>query len=541
MTWNPDNIYGCEAAKIAPLVVHYLQGRCLDIGSGPGKVWPQVIGIDIGHSHGHPVTDMMMDGANLCTFADSSIDGIFSSHMLDKIEKSKRLAVLREWTRVLKPGGYLILYLPAANLIPESEGHPETKWKATADDIESVLKHHVAENAKCLPDDGGTFGRHGWEVVEREDRNGGDEASLWMVFRKLDAGGGWHENVWQRNPDGKQRALVIRYGAIGDAFVMAGVLPLLKAQGYHVTVNTQPKIEELLRHDPNIDEWLMQENDYVPNAVLGQYWNGISARYDRVINLSESIEGQLLMLPGRLNHAYSDAARRRLISHISYQEHTHDIADVPYDFSGSRFYATDQERRWANAVRGRKDGPVIVWCVGGSASHKVYPFVQIVAAWLLQRTPCHIVLYGHPGVTADLAQFILNCLAEDKADMGRVISIAGKWDIRQSLAFAQVADVIVGPETGPLNAMAQEDVHKVVYMSHSSADNLTKHWRNTTTLIPDTDRSPCYPCHRLHTTHEFCHIDEKAHAALCASSITPEVVFEAIAMALGATKAEAAD
>lgn len=528
MTWNPDNIYGCEAAKIAPLVVHYLQGRCLDIGSGPGSVWPQVTGIDLGHNQGVPVTDLMMDGTNLCTFADNSIDGIFSSHMLDKIEKSKVPAVLREWTRVLKPGGYLVLYLPAASLIPEGEGHPDTKWKATPDDIESVLRER------------GDY-RQAWEVVERESRNDNDEASLWLVYRKLDAPGGWRESLWQRNPEGKKRALVIRYGAIGDAFVMAGVLPLLKAQGYHVTLNTQPKIEELLRHDPNVDEWLMQENDYVPNAHLGPYWKGISERYDKVINLSESVEGLLLTLPGRLNHAYSDAARRRIISHISYQEHTHDIADVPYDFAGSRFYPTDQERRWANAVRARKDAPVIVWCVGGSASHKVYPWVQIVCSWLLQRTPCHIVLYGHTGVTADLAQFIMNCLAEDKADMGRVVSIAGKWDIRQSLAFAQVADVIVGPETGPMNATAQDDVHKVVYMSHSSADNLTKHWRNTTTLTPDTTRSPCYPCHRLHTTHEFCHIDEKAHSALCAASITPEVVFEAIAMALGATKAEAAD
>jgi hypothetical protein len=89
MTWNPDSIYGCEAAKIAPIVVQYLQGRCLDIGSGPGKVWPRVIGIDTGHDQGRPVTDMLMDGTDLSTFADRSVDSVFSSHMLDKIEKSK--------------------------------------------------------------------------------------------------------------------------------------------------------------------------------------------------------------------------------------------------------------------------------------------------------------------------------------------------------------------------------------------------------------------------------------------------------------------
>lgn len=531
MTWKSDSTYGCEAAKIAPLVVQYLQGRCLDIGSGPGKVWPQVIGIDLGHDHGKPVTDMMMDGRNLCTFADGSVDGVFSSHMLDKIERAEVPAVLREWTRVLKPNGHLVLYLPAANLIPDGKGHPDTKWEAKPGDIEDILKRDALEGKT-----------HGWRLLEREERDGGDEASLWLVFQKLgpEEHGEWHEAVWQRNPDGKKRALVVRYGAIGDAIVAASVLPELKKQGYHVTFNTQPRIQEVLLHDPNIDEWLLQENDYVPNAVLGPFWEGIAPRYDRVVNLSESVEGLLLALPGRLNHAYSHEARRAIYDPINYLEHTHNIAAVPHNFSGSRFYPSAAEDRWARATRAAKDGPVIAWCVNGSSVHKVYPFVQVVAGWLLERTPAHIVLYGDPGIGARLAQAILNMLANDRYDMGRVVSIADKWSIRQSLAFARHCDVIVGPETGPMNAMAMEDIPKVIYLSHSSHDNLTKHWANTTVLLPEN--TPCYPCHQLHYSWDHCHKEKSTSAAVCASSIKPERVFEAIALALGATKAaEAAD
>ena len=98
MTWTPDSIYECHAAKIAPLVVQYLQGRCIDVGSGPGKVWPQVIGIDLGHDHGRPVTDVMMDGTNVCTFADDSIDGVFSSYLLNCFDKDTVPDVLREWS-----------------------------------------------------------------------------------------------------------------------------------------------------------------------------------------------------------------------------------------------------------------------------------------------------------------------------------------------------------------------------------------------------------------------------------------------------------
>lgn len=525
MTWDPNSIYGCEAAKIAPLVVQYLQGRCLDIGSGPGKVWPQVIGIDIGHDQGNPVTDMLMDGADLGTFADSSIDGIFSSHMLDKIEKSKVPAVLREWTRVLKVGGYLVLYLPAAGLIPDGEGHPDTKWKAASGDIEDMLRDHTGDD---------------WTLIEREERDDGDEASLWIVIQKQ--GDGWEERLWQRNPDGRKRALVIRYGAIGDAFVAASVFPLLKAQGYHITVNAHPKTHDVLRHDPNVDEWLIQETDFVPNHALGPYWEGISKRYDRVVNLSESVEGLLLTLPGRLNHGYSYEARRAIYDNINYLEHTHNIAAVPHNFSGARFHPTEAEQQWAMSTRARKDGPVVVWCVHGSSYHKLYPWVDVVAAWLLTRTPAHIVLYGDPDGGQKISQAILNTMANDRCDMGRVVSIADKWSIRQSLTFARYADVIVGPETGPMNAMGMEDVPKVIYLSHSTEANLTKHWANTTTLLPDQERCPCFPCHRLHMNMDFCHLHKPTKTALCAASVSAERVFEAIALALGATKqAEAAD
>jgi hypothetical protein len=121
--------------------------------------------------------------------------------------------------------------------------------------------------------------------------------------------------------------------------------------------------------------------------------------------------------------------------------------------------------------------------------------------------------------------------------MSRIRTIAGEWDIRRSLTFAHVVDCVVGPETGPMNGVGMAPVPKVIYLSHSSADNLTKHWINTTVLTPDLSRSPCYPCHRLHSTWEYCHKDEKTGAALCASSISPEEVFASIALQIGARKA----
>lgn len=514
MTWRPDLWGGCEAAKIAPFVVPYLQGRCLDIGSGPGKVWPGLIGIDRQAQGAHPVTDIRGDGTDLSMFADETFDGVFSSFMLSEQPREKVPAILTEWARVLKIGGHLVLYLPHG--IPE-DADPVPVWQADPCWIKDRLREI-----------------DGWVLVECEVREDGDEYGLMLVARRTE--GGWIENIRQRNPGGMKRALVVRMGAIGDAIVAASILPLLKKQGYHVTFNAHPSTKDVLMHDPHIDEWMLQDRDFVPNDMLGPYWKMLETRYDKVINLCESVEGQLLALVGRLNHGFSDEARRALYSNVNYQERTHDIAGLPHEFSG-KFYMTPSELEKARWDRRKMNGPVVVWCVNGSSPHKVYPWVPVVAGWLLKRTPAHIVLYSDPGIGQQLTDAIVERLTADGCDMSRVHGIGGKWDLRRALTFAHVADCVVGPETGPLNVVGMDvTVAKVIYMSHSSPANLTKHWKNTITLSPDAARAPCWPCHRLHSTWEYCHQDEKTNAALCASSIAPERVFEAIALKLGAQR-----
>lgn len=517
MSWAPEHFGGCEAAKVAPIVAQYLQGQCLDIGSGPGKVWPSLVGIDIATSNGRPITDMTMDGTNLSMFGDDSFDGVFSSFLLHQIERSKVAGVIADWARVIRPGGHLVLYVPNADVVP-ADADPLQKWAIHPGDIEAIL---CDENGNS------------WELLESEVRSNGDEYGLLIVAKRTRcAAESWVRNVWERNPNGQKRALIVRLGAIGDAVVAAAVFPGLKAQGYHITLSCNSVTEEVLRHDPHIDAFMVQGKDFVPNEMLGPFWAGLEERYDRIVNLSESVEGLLLALPGRLNHSYSDEARRAIYGKINYLEHTANIAAVPHEFSNARFHPTEGELKWARAVRKRMNGPVVVWCVNGSSMHKVYPWVQVVSAWLLERTPAHLVLYGDPGVGKALQDGIMDCLRRDGCDMSRVLGVADKWTIRQSLTFAQTVDCVVGPETGPMNAVGMEDVPKVIYLSHSSADNLTRHWKNTTTLSASVVDAKCSPCHRLHSTWEFCHKAEATGAALCASSISPDRVFDAVARVL---------
>lgn len=526
MTWTPDGPRDYEQDKIAAIALQYLHGFTLDLGCGDRKVWPFCTGVDNGSVFGahNSAVDIRCDISKLTVFADECADSVFSSHAIEDFPREKVPALLREWRRVLKTGGHLVLYVPSANLYPKV-GQPGAntmhQWDIYPGDIEAILKEI-----------------DGWELLESEERGEGNEYSLFIVAKKLESG--WKENIWQRNPGGKKRVLIGRYGAIGDQIMTSSILPGLKAQGYHITYMTQPISQEVLLHDPNIDEWYIQDKDACPNEQLGPFWDTIAQRYDRFINLSESIEGGLLTLPGRLQHQYPTAVRQKLFSSVNYLERTHDIAGVPLDFA-CKFYATEQEMKWARALKRAWGGPVVTWAINGSSPHKVYPFAPIVVRWLLERTPLHVCLLSDPGIGKVLQDAIVERLEEEGVEMSRLHPMGGgTWSIRQALTFCQVSDCVVGPETGPLNSVCFEPMPKVIYLSHSSAENLTKYWKNTTVLEPDVKDAPCFPCMRLHYNWDHCHQHPETHAALCATSIKPEALFEAIALAMGAKRKEAA-
>ena len=146
--------------------------------------------------------------------------------------------------------------------------------------------------------------------------------------------------------------------------------------------------------------------------------------------------------------------------------------------------------------------------------------------WVLENSPVQIYLYGDAQTGKQLQEGVLNSLKTNNIDTSRVKGICGEWDLDKSLAFALEADIVIGPETGVLNLVGHEPMAKIIYLSHSSEDNLTKNWINTVTLTPEN--TPCYPCHMLHYTWDHCHKVEKTGAALCATNIKPERVFKSI-------------
>lgn len=317
------------------------------------------------------------------------------------------------------------------------------------------------------------------------------------------------------DPKPEKRAAVVRYGAFGDQIQASSLYPTLKKQGYHVTVYTIESGYDITKHDPHIDKFIIQGKDQVPNQYLGHYWAHEAKKYDKFINLSESVEGSLLALQGRPMHGWPSELRHKMLN-VNYNEITHDIAGLPYDFK-QKFYPSDEEKSWAKNEKSKIGGTVILWSLAGSAVHKTWPHLDAaLARILIQHKDVKVVLVGDT---------LCQLLEQGWENEPRIIRRSGVWSIRQSLSFAQIADMVIGPETGVLNAVGMENVPKIIMLSHSSEENLTKHWKNTTVLVPKTK---CHPCHLMHYNFDYCHQDEATGTAQCQADISPDEVDVAI-------------
>jgi SAM-dependent methyltransferase len=287
VTWKKDDPTGDESSKIRWELVPYTKGLVYDIGCGPSKAFPHFVGIDNNQDaqlfgiEASGADLKVPDATKLPQLASSSADAIYSSHMLEHVVDYK--AALREWWRIVKPGGFLCLYLPHKDFYPNigTEGaNPDHKHDFMPADIEAAMQ---------------AIG--GWDLVVNEDRNEDKEYSFFQVYKKY-ADPKMHRRSFAE-PKPAKRCGIVRYGAWGDVIQMSSVLPALKEEGYHVTLHTVPRAWEAVKHEPLIDAVVLQDHEQVPNAWLGPYFKYLATRYDKFVNLCESVEGSLLAMPER--------------------------------------------------------------------------------------------------------------------------------------------------------------------------------------------------------------------------------------------------
>lgn len=551
MTWRMNDPQGNESGKIKWEIVKWTRGRGLDLGCGMQKTFPHFIGVDSGKDgvlFGHPINPdvRVQTAAELPMFASGSMDFVFSSHLLEHfplddddprewpnaiartlaekmlIEKHTAAQAAREWFRVLRRDGYLVLYVPDEDEYPKAgtEGaNPDHCWNCNYDAVLKVMRQTGAS----------------WDVVDFQKRSEGNEYSLLFVFKKVGSG---HHESWRRAKKPEKTCGLVRYGAYGDLLQCSSVLAALKDEGYHTTLYTSPPGHEVIENDPNIDVFYLQDKDQVPNHLLGEFWAYHRAKYDKWVNLSESVEVTLLSIPGRTPHTWSPAARHRYMDH-NYVEMQHAIASVPF-VPRVRFYPLPSEREWAESERKKLGGdPLVLWSLAGSSVHKTWGGLdKTIASILLEFPRAHVVLVGGPDAS------ILEAGWDQEP---RVKLRSGRYTIRQTMSLLEHVDVAIGPETGVMNAASGMKLPKVVFLSHSTHLNLCRDWENTTsiasreTTCPGRGANEAPACHQMHYGWEFCkQFREEGNpqdgTAQCQADIDGEAAWDLIRRAIESTQ-----
>lgn len=448
-------------------VVPYTHGSGLHIGCGAARVFPTAIGLDTVHGAAQLVVPRL---DRLPTIADNVYDFVVLGDALKRVAEPR--ALLAEAWRVLTPRGFLILVSPT----PVAFGWLTDPGAGAAD-------HALIDTL--------TLG-----------------ASQVNVICKLPPGEG---RVDARLPAADKTVAVVRTGAYGDALWAASLLPHLKDEGYQVTVYADPPGEEVLRHDPHIDALVLTGSPCLAIDDLGPYWAHEKQRYDRWINLAESVEKNLLAVSNDLRFFWPAAERQRIFNH-NYLEAVHTLAGVPHDFQ-QRFYATNAERAHATAQRGAHPKHAVI-APSGSTLPKFWPYTSELAAQLIAR---------------GFQVWVLGDLRDLRLPEHAALHVIGTtWPIRDAMAFAQQAEIVIGEETALTNAVAQEPMPKIVLLSHSTVENLTKHWVNTTSLH---GVAACYPCHQIHYVQNgwgHCNQNETTHGAQCQADIGVDRVLAAV-------------
>src|SRR4030095_1508785 len=339
-------------------------------------------------------------------------------------------------------------------------------------------------------------------------------------------------------------AAIARLGGLGDNLIAASVLAPLKRLGYLVEVITSESFACVYLNNPNVNKLSVKGEKDIPNGP-GEWTKWFVARSHEYMgglwNLSHSVEKQHALFETDTNFWWPQDYRRKICAG-SYLETAWDIVGLPhpYQFGIPLFYPTKEER--ARAIKTRDEqigGKYLAWILSGSRVDKVWPWTTHGISRIIKELDIPVVLVGVGGQQFAMAEEIQRQVRDaNSTDKGLHLALSPEgsdpgghqhWSTRRSLTQVMASNLVVSPDTGMAWAAAMEPMPKIVMVSHASAENITKHWINTTTLHADPDIVPCFPCHRLHNTIDTCvPFKPGTQISACMADISVETLMENI-------------
>jgi ADP-heptose:LPS heptosyltransferase len=510
--WNKDLPDGYESRKCRYRIVSLCRGVGLDLNVRDEKIVPSAIGIC---KVSNPRADLVIDvSANdgLAMFSNDQFDYVFDSHQLGDFTCTE--AILKEWWRVVKPGGFLILYeqdkdyyplvdTPGADPLRRKDLYWDDAWSILDSLGNAELFSHSRHNEA---------NEYSWQLVVRKKFSVIKDPIEGLVNDNVTDG----RVCLPRKKKTDKEALVIRYGALGDTCWVTPVLSQLKKDGYHVVMNTTTKAAEILKNNPNVDEFIIHSrNDDIPYEELEYYWHLLGRGFEKVVNLTKSCEGHLIKVEGSRPSLWSKEMRHAECNY-NFQDRQMELAGYPEEHGRiPELYFSDIEEALADTfVNAHRDKFVILWSLSGSGFHKTYPWSEYIAGELCQQfKDIEIITVGDD-----------DCKILEWQNP-QTINKCGVYTVRQSFLLTKYADLVIGADTGLMNAASAFDTPKIIFLSTNTEENLTKYWKNTTAIW--NEDCECYPCHKLLYTNT-CPKGNFNVAPKCMEGIEPKVVLEAI-------------
>ncbi len=141
-------IWSNETAKCRDRLAPFCSGYGIDVGCGGDSIVEHAIRVDLCQPYtrvGNSSIQLGGDAEALFWFRDGVLDFVYSSHLLEDFPNTE--TVLREWLRVLKPSGRLVLYCPdervyrlhcAATGQPYNTNHKHAEF--SLESVKSILR-----------------------------------------------------------------------------------------------------------------------------------------------------------------------------------------------------------------------------------------------------------------------------------------------------------------------------------------------------------------------------------------------------------------
>jgi hypothetical protein len=322
--------------------------------------------------------------------------------------------------------------------------------------------------------------------------------------------------------NGRKKVLLIRYGAIGDHLMVTPLIQHYYDEGWHITYNVSENGENIFKDDPRIDDLMVQQMSLISTVrtEMDEYWQKIGKDYDKVVQLIECVEGDLLRIEG--TPQYSDPwIKRHAECDKNYIDHHFERAGLDVKGRFPSIWLSDAEREWArkevDMVR-KKLGKsfIVLWNIFGSSWHKAYPGMFDV--WSLLKINGDDI--GVIAVSDKMGKYVVGNDFNDVLFNG-----CDRYKIRQSIALHSAVDAVVTTETWSMTAALGFDAPMIALLSHSSPKNIS-HREKDILLEASLAKCPCKTCHRLNYSRASCPRGTfYQDATACMDAIEPGTVY----------------